>query len=90
MGGQKNSKDGNSSAESVHSSEDETEPEYTVEKVVDKRLSKGKVSYINVKIDRKAGICSLIKKMSLKCLCVCLFRSNISLNGKDIAIQVCR
>lgn len=63
MGGQKNSKDGNSPAESVHSSEDETEPEYTVEKVVDKRLSKGKVSYINAKIDRKAGICSLIKKM---------------------------
>lgn len=77
MGGQKNSKDGNSSAESVHSSEDETEPEYTVEKVVDKRLSKGKVSYINVKIDRKAGICSLIKKCHWN-VCVCAYLGPIS------------
>lgn len=43
----KSSKDVVSSAESVHSSEeeDETEPEYTVERVVDKKVVKGKVSH---------------------------------------------
>lgn len=40
----RSSKDVVSSAESVNSSEDETEPEYTVEKVVEKRTYKGKVS----------------------------------------------
>lgn len=33
-----------SSTESGNSSEEESEPEYTVEKVVDKRMHKGKVS----------------------------------------------
>lgn len=52
MVGRKNSKEdvNDSSAESGNSSEDETEPEYVVEKVVDKRITKGKVSYINAKI----------------------------------------
>lgn len=46
--GRKNSKDdvNASSAESVNSSEEETESEYVVEKVVAKRISKGKVSAI--------------------------------------------
>lgn len=59
MGGKKNSKEdvNATSSESGNSSEDETEPEYVVEKVVDKRVVKGKVSTI----DRKAVIYSLIK-----------------------------
>lgn len=44
MARDRNAKDNVSSAESVNSSEEETESEYTVERVVDKRVTKGKVS----------------------------------------------
>lgn len=45
MARDRSSKEVVTSAESVNSSEDETESEYTVERVVDKRITKGKVSW---------------------------------------------
>lgn len=48
MGGKKNSKDevNDESAESVHSSDEAEEEDYVVEKVMNKRKVKGKVSFI--------------------------------------------
>lgn len=48
MGGKKNSKEdvNASSADSVHSSEDDDAPEYVVERIVDKKMVKGQVSEI--------------------------------------------